>query len=255
MIEQMTVSGVFIVVLYLVLVCTPAVLAARLVPPSGGFVYEAGRAAALTGFTILVLQTVLAARWKCTSRPFGLDIVLRFHRNIAIFAGVLLLAHPVLLAAGGAGFARVISLDVHWCIWLGRAALILLLLNLLLSGLRNRLRLAFEHWRFVHDLLGPLLLLLAFTHAWFTGGDLRNPVFRAAASALFIGGLAVFAYHRIIRPVRLRRRPWRITAVQPETENVCTLELEPPPGQNVPHYLPGQWHFLGLTKGTGTHYA
>ncbi|MBE0537808.1 MAG: ferric reductase-like transmembrane domain-containing protein [Phycisphaerae bacterium] len=247
----MSVSGVLIVALYFVLVCTPAALAAWLAPPAGGFAYEAGRAAALTGFAILVLQTVLAARWKYASRPFGLDIVFRFHRNIALFAGVLLVAHPILLAAGGAGPGLILRLDAPWYIWLGRIALVLLLLNLVLSACRNRLRIAFERWRFVHDVVGPLLLVVAFTHAWFIGGDLQHPLIRTVSAALLAGGVAIFVYHRLIRPVLLRRHPWRVTAVQPETDTVCTLELEPPASQATPDYLPGQWHFLTLHRNRG----
>lgn len=247
----MSLSGIVIAVLYVVLVCTPAALAVFFGRPAGDFFYEAGRSAALIGFTILVLQTVLAARWKWVSRPFGLDIVLRFHRNAAILAVVLLLSHPLLLAAGGAGAELIVSLDVPWFIWLGKMALVLLLLNVLLSGLRARLRVAFEHWRFLHDIVGPVLLGVAFVHSWVTGGDLKSPVLRTAWVVLLAGGVTTFAWHRLVRPVVQRRKAWRVTAVTRETDDVCTLEVAPPEGEAGPEYLPGQFHFLTLHRGRG----
>ena len=73
----MTVPGAALVALYVLLACAPAGLAAWLGPSGGGFLLQAGRSAALVGFTILVLQGVLAARWKWVTRHFGLDVVLR----------------------------------------------------------------------------------------------------------------------------------------------------------------------------------
>ena len=91
------------IALYIVLLLAPLVLAAVFGPGGHGFLGELGRSFALLGFTIVTLQFVLSARLRWIERPFGLDMLFRFHKAMAVFATALLLLHPLLLAAGGAG--------------------------------------------------------------------------------------------------------------------------------------------------------
>ena len=51
-----------------------------------GFADELGKMFSLLGFTILALQPVLSARIRWIEKPFGLDVLLLFHRNMALFA-------------------------------------------------------------------------------------------------------------------------------------------------------------------------
>jgi predicted ferric reductase len=247
----MRIPGPILVAVYVILVIAPVVLATWLVDSEGGFLEAAGKSAALAGFTILALQVILSARLKWVSRPFGLDIVLRFHRNMALLAGLLLVAHPLLLAAGGHGSDLTLSLDVPWYILVGKVALALLLLNLAMSAFRRRLNLSFERWRRSHGVLGVLLLAGPFVHGWYAGSDLEHPTLQALWVALMVVVLAVLAEHRLIGPARRRRRRWRVANVVPEVDDVWTLEFEPPEGLTVPDHLPGQFHFITLHRGRG----
>ena len=139
--------GLILVIVYVVLVCALAGLAAWLGPEGDGFLIQAGRSAGLAGAAILVVQGALAARWTWTTRPFGLDIVLRFHRWTATLAGLLLLAHPVLLSAGG--HALLEGDGLPWYVWAGLGVLVLVLANLAASAYRPTLGLSFERWRFL----------------------------------------------------------------------------------------------------------
>jgi predicted ferric reductase len=245
----MTITGLLLVILYIALACTPAMLAALIGPQGNDFLYELGKSAALTGLTILFLQIVLSARWKWTTRPFGLDIVLRYHRNMAVFAGFLLVVHPLLLAAGGYGWGMLLTLDVPWFIWVGKIALAILLLNLLASGFRKRLGVTFERWRCLHNIFGVLLVIGIFVHSWYAGSDLQIAALQGVWIVLLAGGLAIYIHHRFIRPTRQRQRLYQVTAVNPEAEDVWTLELEPPEGESTYAYLPGQFHFFTLYRG------
>ncbi len=238
--------GAILVVLYVVLACAPAALAAWLGPRGHSFLYQAGRTAALTGLTMLVLQGVMVARWKWATRHFGLDVVTRFHRRTAMLAGLLLLAHPILLFAGGS------ALDgdgLPWYVWAGAGVLVLLLANLFVSTFSEEIGLTFERWRLAHGVLGVALLGGAFVHAWLAGGDFRHPFMQGVLIVLVGGGLVVFVHHRLIRPALLRRKAWRVTDVIEEAERVWTVELEPPQGRDVYDYLPGQFHFITLHRG------
>ncbi len=210
-----------------------------------------GMTLGLGGFMILMLQPVLAGRFRFIERPFGLDMVLRFHKYMAGLAVVLLLAHPVLLAWGGVGFQKMFfSLNVPWYIWLGKAALVLLLINAGLSLFQTRLGITFERWRLAHDILGPAILVLVFVHSFFAGHDLSAPAMEVLWPVILGASVVVFVIHRLVRPFKLNLQPLRVTDVQKEARNVWTVEMESRRGEVYDH-LPGQFHFLTFRRGRG----
>jgi predicted ferric reductase len=140
-----------------------------------GTIYEIGKNFGLTAFMILMFQPLLAGRFKWIEAPFGMDILVRFHKYMAIFALCLLVLHPVLLAGGGIGWKLLIGIDLPWYIWVGKVTLVLLLVNVVLSLFQKPLGIKFEKWRCCHDILAPSIFVLAFFHSWFAGQDLRNP--------------------------------------------------------------------------------
>lgn len=89
------------IALYIVIVITPLVLAAIFRPDRIDILpCELGRSFALLGFAILAMQFVLSARLKWIERPFGLDMLFRFHKAMGVFAASLLVIHPILLILG-----------------------------------------------------------------------------------------------------------------------------------------------------------
>ncbi len=84
-------AGFLRIVLYTVIVLVPLLLAALYKPATdNGFLYEVGRGFALISFMVLNFQPLLASRFKWIERPFGLDIVIRHHQYMAVFATLLL---------------------------------------------------------------------------------------------------------------------------------------------------------------------
>ncbi|MBI4772687.1 MAG: ferric reductase-like transmembrane domain-containing protein [Deltaproteobacteria bacterium] len=231
-------------VLYTGLVSLPVVLAALLDVEPKRFASELGKHCALMAFVILILQFVMAARIQWIERAFGFDILIRFHKRMAVFAGFLLLAHPLLLAAGGGGWRLLVGLDLPWVIWLGKATLLILLLNICLSSFQRSFGVKFEKWRLGHDIGGPLIIAMAFTQSWVVGHDLRPAGMKALWVVALVSAICLFVYHVLVRPRRLKRQAYRVIDVQPETEDVWTVRMSPPEGRPIYRYLPGQFHFV-----------
>jgi len=140
-------AGLVRIGLYLLVLATPLVVATAFGPSAEGYAAELGMGFALLGFTILAMQFVLSARLKWVERPFGLDMLFRFHKamavfatvllllhlgragkpdlrtQMAVFATVLLLLHPLLLAIGEGEATLLVGYAVPWPIWMGRATL------------------------------------------------------------------------------------------------------------------------------------
>ncbi|MCF8040413.1 MAG: ferric reductase-like transmembrane domain-containing protein [Desulfohalobiaceae bacterium] len=236
--------GLSRIVLYVLIVTLPVWLVAWLGEEGEGIVTDVGRNFALIGFMILCLQFLLAARVKWIERAFGFDILIRFHKTMALTAAGLLLLHPLLIAYGGPGWKLLIGLDLPWPIWAGKVVLLLLIVNVLAGIFQSRIKLGFEKWRLGHDLLAPAILVLILLHSWFIGDDLELAAMQGIWGGMFLLAGVMFVQHRFLRPSRQRRRPYRVESCVQEAEDVWTVKLVPPEGQSIGEYYPGQFHFL-----------
>jgi predicted ferric reductase len=245
-------AGITFIILYGLLIVSPLVIAVAVIPSfEKVFTVEAGKGLALTAFMILILQPVLASRFKWLERPFGQDILLRFHKYMAVLATAMLLVHPLGVATGQHGLSLLYSLHVPWPVWSGKAALLVLLVSMLFNLGLVVDRISFERWRLFHDILNPLLLVLIFIHSLFIGKDLHAWQLRALWSVMLAAALAAFYYHRLLRPRLLDRRRYSVTGVTEEAPGVHTVKLTPPPVDKIFPYRPGQFHFITLHRQEG----
>lgn len=203
----------------------------------------------LLGFTILALQFPLAARIPWIEWPFGLDIVVRFHRAMAVFATLLLLAHPLLMAAGGEP-ELLTRWDAKWPIQVGRAALLVLLATVVLSLGWRAMRLSYETWQRWHRLFAGSLLALGVVHSSVVAEELATWPMRVVWGALVLTAAAAYAYHRIYHPRYADRGEFVVAEVVPESHDTWTVRLRPERtgggAGGVAPYLPGQFHYLTL---------
>jgi predicted ferric reductase len=228
---------------YPALVLTPlaafALLAQR---PHRAPAAEMGVACAVVAFTVLALQFVVAARLRWIEAPFGLDVLLRFHRMMAFVALALLCLHPLLIASEE-GWALLTRWQARWPLWAGRLALALLVAHAAAAACRRTLRLRYETWRRLHNAVALLLLALASWHGLALGDDLEGTAARAVWAVLLLVAGGAWVYGRLARPRLLRRNPYRVVSVTREAPRVWTITLEPPAGRAL-HYAPGQFQFL-----------
>ncbi|HTY24801.1 MAG TPA: ferredoxin reductase family protein [Desulfomonilaceae bacterium] len=243
------ISGLILVLGYFVIVVSPLLILLKLhVGTPNETIYEIARSLALSGFAILALQPVLVARLKWIERPFGMDIVSRFHKSMGVFATLLLISHPPLLVLGGGGLPLILSLDQPYYIWFGKIGISLLVIHTILSVFSPNLGLKFEQWRRIHYILAPFIIILVFVHSFETGDDLKLLPVQLLWVILLIVALAAYSYHKILKPAFLAREPYRVADVQQETHNVWTVKLVPPEGKPIYDYFPGQFQFITFQR-------
>ena len=236
--------GVFLAGLYPLLVVTPLVIFAALNRVSDHVrVAEVGVDCAVVGLTILALQFVITARLSWVEAPFGLDVLLVFHRAMALVATALLCVHPVLVARGE-GWPLLVGWHPRWYIWVGRLALALLLLHVMVSVSRRLIRLPYEKWRRLHNPMALAILILGFVHSLAAGDDMHGGAVFVWA-AVMATALGFWLYSHLVRPRLLLRRPFRVIGVKAEAPRVWTLTLERR-GDRPFHFVPGQFQFLRL---------
>jgi len=238
--------GILLVLVYLILAALPITLAYLSKKHTGLSLWmELGKAAALVGFAILALQVALAARFKFADRPFGLDAIMQFHKGMAIFAGLLLIAHPILISASFGDFS-LLKFGAGKEVNFGKAALILLLLTILFALVFRRLHVSYQVWRFLHK-AAVLVVILGFAHGLLMADDFAAKSVRICAWAVVIAVAGLFLYRNLIVPTWGRQR-FRVLSVAPQTHNTWTLTFQPEPGDRIAPYRPGQFMFLTLRR-------
>jgi predicted ferric reductase len=233
--------GVFLACLYPLLAAAPLAALTHLRPATDhGRIAEAGVDAAVVGYTILALQFVITARLSWVEAPFGLDVLLVFHRAMALVATALLCVHPFLVARDE-GWSLLTGTRVEWYVWVGRAALGLLLLHVVVSLGRRAFRMPYHRWRRLHHPFALGVLVLGFVHSAFAGDDVQGGgafVWSAVAAT----ALGFWLYGRV-RARLLLRHPFRVVEVRSEAPRVWTLTLEPRDGRPF-RFAPGQFQFV-----------
>ncbi|MCL5281038.1 MAG: ferredoxin reductase family protein [Planctomycetes bacterium] len=210
----------------------------------GRLLVEVGRVAALAAFTLLVLQVVLAGRFRSLDAPFGLDRLMRFHKGMAVLAGILLLTHPILISLGRGNFSLLTS-DMRWFILVGKTALAIVVGMIAFSLLFGQIGVDYNTWRFLHK--GVIfIIVLGFIHSIWVGADLTRVPMLVLWSALLALAAGIFVWRNGYVPIWGKRR-FRVSDVRQETHDTYTLRLEPADGRPLRRH-PGQFMFLRLVR-------
>jgi predicted ferric reductase len=199
-----------------------------------------GLATALLAFSLLAMQVAMGSRLHILDRAFGLDVVLLFHRGMGIFATLLLITHPVLIAIG-ARSAKLFGFHTSWKVDLGKASLLLLILGVAFALSFSRLRIDYNLWRIFHKLM-VVVLLLGFIHAIYIGPDLRTLPMAVYWTTLFTVAMLLFIWQNVFVDSFGRHR-LAVASVTQETHDTFTIEMKPRSG-HLFDYRPGQFMFL-----------
>lgn len=175
------------------------------------------------GAGLLLFSLLLMVREvELASRLGGLERITAWHHRTGMAAYLLLLLHPLALAAAGWAESPELAWQVispfseNWPVWLGWAGLIFLMLGLATTFMH---RLAYSTWRWLHSLLG-VGVLIGFVH-----------VLQLGISA---GGLLALASAVLILLWRLLRvdlgtaaKPYIVTSVRTVAQSMVEVALKP----------------------------
>jgi len=243
---KLSLAGALWIALYLAFGLTPLLIVALAHPPRGRpFLVELSVALGFVGLSMMCLQFALIARFKSVARPFGIDAVTRFHKEITWVALGFILAHPILLFLQN-GPKYLPLLNVFTAPWRARyavAATVLLLLLIALSIWRKKIRMSYETWQLTHGVLALLVVGLALAHIEGVGYYVDDNVKRVLFTIVGAGLISLLAWIRIVQPLIRLRHPWRVVALQPEHGHSATMMIEPI-GHDGFAFEPGQFGWI-----------
>jgi predicted ferric reductase len=248
-----TLSGALWIILYLVVVFSPLfIMMARLTPPERPFWVEFSIGLGFVGVVQMSIQFALIARYKTLTAPYGIDLILKYHRQIALMAVAFIVLHPVILMIQNPELLYLLNpFGGTTASRFGNWSIYSLVLLTVLSVFRQRLKLGYEAWRVTHALLGVAAVVFAHVHINLAGyytDRVWKEVLLISISAVF---MTSFLYLRFIKPALQRGRPYEVAEVRPERGGTYTLALEPK-GHAGMNFRPGQFAWLKLGSNSYT---
>ncbi|MFO8076537.1 MAG: ferric reductase-like transmembrane domain-containing protein [Egibacteraceae bacterium] len=233
---------------YLAAIAAPLFFVLIGAPEGRGWWADLSMALGFIAMAMLGLQLVVTARLPQVEAPFGLDVVLQYHRQISYVILAFVLLHPAMLIVQDPSLLALLNpaTATTAALW-GLASVALLLVLLALSIWRTRLGLSYEVWRVSHGLLAIGVVATAFVHIERVGYYVSGPLARAVWFAVAAGLIGALAYVRLVKPLRRRKRPYRVTAVAPQPCEAWSLSVEPD-GHRGLRFLPGQFAWLTIGR-------
>lgn len=205
----------------------------------------AGKAAALAGMTLFMLNPLLGVRISAIITVFGgIDKTFKLHRSTGKLAFFLLLAHPLLLGIGLLIGGAKLSTLWDWSsllIILGAIGLVALTV---LTGLSIYAHITHQHWVKIHKLFGWLIPVFAI-HAYISKSAVVTikPLL-VYMSILTIVGFGAFLYHSILGTWLIKRYKYKVVEVNHLEGDVTEIALKP---VGLPiMYHPGQFAFVSF---------
>lgn len=241
-------QAVFWIVAFIIIALLPSAMA--LIGPqplAREFWVEFGVLLGFLGLAVLSLQCVITGRLQWFATGFGFDSLLVSHKHMGIFALLLVLAHPTILFMANPTFMEYLDPRVNFLRAIALFFVIIASILLVASSLlRLTFRLSYEQWRVAHGVLSFGILFFGLGHVLMVD-HCTEPLWEKAAFVVICGSALYLIIHsRFVRPLLMRRRPYRIVEVHPQRNDSWTLIIEPE-GHPGLKFRAGQ--FLWITIG------
>jgi len=220
---------IFWIVVYFALIFAPLLILLLAPRPAGRtFWRELSVALGFAGLSLMGLQFIPTARLPFLSEVFPLDTLYAFHHRLSVTAFLLTLAHPLILFIHNP--YTLTLLNIFTAPWRARAAVaatVAMIFLVFSSVKRLSLKLSYEAWRVLHDVLSVAVVGFALYHIFKVNYYTSIPVQRWLWVVMGILWALMILYIRVFKPIQLLRRPYEIVEVIRERGNTWSLNLKP----------------------------
>ena len=240
--------GALWLLIYLIFILAPlfALLIGTFPSPPRDFWGEFAVAIGYSGLAMMGLQFGLTARFRYVTEPWGEDVIYHFHRQISFVAIALVLLHVVILfAVRPQRLAMLNFLEASWRASSGALSIYALIALVVTALWRTKLRIRYETRHLSHIVLAVVAITAGLLHMVGFGRYLVDPWKRSLWVGLAIFWIALLMYVRIVKPLFMLRRPYRVAEVRKERGDTWTLAMEPD-GHSGFRFSPGQFAWLTL---------
>jgi 3-phenylpropionate/trans-cinnamate dioxygenase ferredoxin reductase subunit len=197
-------------------------------PPGRNFWRDFSVMLGFVGLSMAGLQFLPTARIPFLSNVFDLDGIYRVHHILSVLSVLLIFLHPVILLVNNPYTLLLLNpFTAPWRAQAGLIGLAALVLIAITSVLRKDLKLDYNAWHGLHDLLALVIAVFAIIHLLKVNYYMTAPAMRVAWLVEIIIWIGAAIYMRAIKPWQISRRPFTVDRIIPEVAETYTLVLKP----------------------------
>jgi predicted ferric reductase len=237
--------GTVWVIVYLLFILAP--LFALLLgtwPAPRDFWTEVSVALGYAGLAMMGLQFGLTARFRYVTDPWGEDVIYHFHRQISLIAVGLVVAHPLILFVVRPELLALLnSITAPWRARFAALSTYSLIALVVTALWRAQLNIRYEAWHLSHIVLAVVAVAAGLLHMVGWSFYLTDPWKQVLWIGLTIFWIGLLVYVRIVKPLFMLRRPYRVSDVREERGDTWTLVMRPD-GHPGFRFSPGQFGWL-----------
>ena len=219
----------FVLAIYLLIILLPLIVMMVFPMPAGrDFWRDLSVALGFVGLSMAGLQFIPTARLRIMADVFDMDYIYKVHHYLSVVSVFLVLLHPIILIINNPYTLLLLNpLTAPWRAQAGLIGLVSLLLIAVTSVLRKEIRLGYNAWHGIHDLLAAVIAVFALIHIFKVNYYSSTSVVRWVwiFEALIWGGMTV--YMRLLKPIQLLRTPYIVKKVIEEARDTWTIVLNP----------------------------
>jgi len=180
------------------------------------------------GLSIAGMQFIPTARIRFLGDAFDLDRMYKAHHVLSVLSVLLVFLHPVLLVVNNPYTLLLLNpITAPWRAQAGIIGLAALILIAITSVLRKELRMDYNAWHALHDLLALGIAVFALIHLVKVNYYMSTPAMQAAWFAEAIIWIGLTLYVRVFKPLDMKRHPFKVAEVIEELPETWTLVLHP----------------------------
>ncbi len=239
------IRGTAWVIVYLLFILAPLfALLIGMWPTPRDFWTEFSVALGYAGLAMMGLQFGLTARFRYVTDPWGEDVIYHFHRQISLIAVGLVVAHPLILFVVRPDLLALLnSITAPWRARFAALSTYSLIALVVMALWRAQLRIRYETWHLFHIVLAVAAVTAGLLHMLGWSFYLTDPWKQALWIGLTIFWIGLLIYVRIIKPLFMLRRPYRVSEVREERGDTWTLVMQPD-GHPGFRFRPGQFGWV-----------
>ena len=239
--------GFFWIAVYLGLALSPCLVLLYGTMPGGyGFWWDFSMALGFAAASMMALMFILTARFKRAALPFGVDIIYYFHKYISLLLFLFAAAHAlVLLATEPVVWAMFSPRQLNRYMAAGIISFIILALIVFSSLFRRQLQIHYDNWRLIHAFLAVAAFILALVHIEGVGYYISTPAKRVIWGMVMGCWLLLLIYVRLVKPIILLNKPYKVKEIIAEKGNAHTLVIVPEQHTGF-DFQPGQFAWLTM---------
>ncbi len=197
-------------------------------PPGREFWRDFSVMLGFVGLSMAGMQFIPTARLKVFANVFDMDQIYKVHHMLSVLSVALILTHPIILLLNNPYILLLLNpFKAPWSAQAGLIGLAGLILIAVTSVLRKEIKIGYDGWHLLHNLLTALIAVFSLIHIFKVNYYISYPAMKWAwiLEAVIWGAMTI--YMRGIKPSQMMKKPFTVKQIIEEAKDAWTIVLKP----------------------------